>query len=98
MQTGTQPFLDVIQAQNLKVNAQVRQTECITDYNISQVQLLCESGIITIDNVLNGINQPPLDNHGQAQNSQQNQQQNPSQNLPQNQSQNSPQNQMPQTP
>lgn len=98
MQTGTQTFLDVIQAQNLKVNAQVRLTECITDYNISQVQLLFESGIITIDNVLNGINQPPLGNQGQAQNSQQNQQQNPSQNLPQNQSQNSPQNQMPQTP
>ena len=80
MQTGTQTFLDVIQAQNLKVNAQVRLTECITDYNIAQVQLLFESGIITIDNVLNGINQ----NQGQTHNSQQNQQQNPSQNLPQN--------------
>ena len=86
MQTGTQTFLDVIQAQNLKVNAQVRLTECITDYNIAQVQLLFESGIRTIDNVLNGINQ----NQGQTQNPQQNQQQNPSQNLPQNQSQNAP--------
>lgn len=56
MQTGTQTFIDVIQAQNLKVNAQVRLTECITDYNIAQVQLLFESGVITVDNVINGLN------------------------------------------
>lgn len=59
MNAGVSTFLDVIQAQGLKVNAQVGLAENITDYNIAQVQLLFDSGIISIDNVLNGYRQTP---------------------------------------
>lgn len=59
MNAGVSTFLDVIQAQGLKVNAQVGLAENITDYNIAQVQLLFDSGIISIDNVLNGYQQTP---------------------------------------
>lgn len=59
MNAGISTFLDVIQAQGLKVNSQVGLAENITDYNIAQVQLLFDSGIISIDNVLNGYQQTP---------------------------------------
>lgn len=55
MNAGLSTFIDVIQAQALKVDAQVRLAENITDYNISEVEILFNSGIISIDNVLNGI-------------------------------------------
>lgn len=59
MNAGIQTFIDVLQAQSLKVNAQVGLTQNITDFNISQVQILFDAGIISIDGVLNGINQTP---------------------------------------
>lgn len=59
MNAGVSTFLDVIQAQGLKVNAQVGLAENITDYNIAQVQLLFDTGIISIDSVLNGYRQTP---------------------------------------
>lgn len=59
MNVGEQTFIDVLQAQSLKVNAQVGLTQNITDFNISQVQILFDAGIISIDGVLNGINQSP---------------------------------------
>lgn len=59
MNAGVSTFLDVIQAQGMKVNSQVGLAENITDYNIAQVQLLFDSGIISIDNVLNGCQQTP---------------------------------------
>lgn len=59
MNAGVSTFLDVIQAQGLKVNSQVALAENITDYNIAQVQLLFDTGIISIDNVLNGYHQTP---------------------------------------
>lgn len=59
MNAGVSTFLDVIQAQGLKVNAQVGLAENITDYNIAQVQLLFDTGIISIDSVLNGYRQRP---------------------------------------
>ena len=59
METGLASFIDVIQAQALKVNAQVGLAENITDYNIAQVQILFDAGIISIDGVLNGINKTP---------------------------------------
>ncbi|MBQ2645340.1 TolC family protein [bacterium] len=57
MNAGLATFIDVIQAQGLKVNAQVGLAENITDYNIAQVQILFDSGIISIDNVLKGTQQ-----------------------------------------
>lgn len=59
MNVGEQTFIDVLQAQSLKVNAQVGLTQNITEFNISQVQILFDAGIISIDGVLNGINQTP---------------------------------------
>ena len=59
MNTGLASFIDVIQTQALKVNAQVGLAENITDYNIAQVQILFDAGIISIDGVLNGIQQTP---------------------------------------
>lgn len=59
MNVGEQTFIDVIQAQSLKVSAQVGLTQNITDYNIAQVQILFDAGIISIDNVLNGTQQEP---------------------------------------
>lgn len=59
MNVGTSTFIDVIQAQSLKVNAEVGLIENITDYNIAQVQLLFDSGIISVDNVLNGVQFTP---------------------------------------
>lgn len=55
MNTGVVSFIDVIQAQALKVNAQVGLAENITDYNIAEVQILFDAGIISIDAVLNGV-------------------------------------------
>lgn len=59
MNVGEQTFIDVLQAQSLKVNAQVGLTQNITDFNISQVQILFDTGIISIDGVLNGIYKSP---------------------------------------
>lgn len=55
MNTGLASFIDVIQAQALKVNAQVGLAENITDYNIAEVKILFDAGLLTIDGVLNGI-------------------------------------------
>ncbi|MCR5261504.1 MAG: TolC family protein [Candidatus Gastranaerophilales bacterium] len=57
MNVGLATFIDVIQAQGLKVNAQVGLAENITDYNIAQVQILFDAGMISVDNVLNGLQQ-----------------------------------------
>ena len=59
MNAGVATFIDVIQAQELKVNAQVGLAENITDFNIAQVQILFDAGIISIDNVINGIQSLP---------------------------------------
>ena len=57
MNTGLATFIDVIQAQGIKINAQIGLVKNITDYNIAQVQILFDAGIISVDNVLNGIQQ-----------------------------------------
>ena len=59
MNTGLATFIDVIQAQNLKVNAQIRLLRNITEFNKAQVQILFDSGVISQDNVLNGIEHNP---------------------------------------
>ena len=59
MNTGLATFIDVIQAQNLKVNAQIGLIQNITEFNKSQVQMLFDSGVISADNVLNGIEYKP---------------------------------------
>lgn len=59
MNTGEATFLDVIQAQGLKVAAQVGLAQNIADYNISQVQILFDAGIISVDSILNGVNYKP---------------------------------------
>jgi outer membrane protein TolC len=53
MNAGGVTFIDVIQAQGIKVNAQVKLAENITDYNIAQIQLLFDSGLISIEGILN---------------------------------------------
>lgn len=55
MNSGVSSFIDVIQAQALKVNSQVGLAQNITDYNIAQVRMLFDAGIISIDSVLNGV-------------------------------------------
>lgn len=59
MNAGLATFIDVIQAQNLKVNAQIRLIQNITDFNKSQAQILFDSGVISKDNVLNGMEHNP---------------------------------------
>lgn len=59
MNAGEATFIDVIQAQGLKVNAQVELAQNIADYNIAQAQILFEAGIISIDGILKGINYKP---------------------------------------
>ena len=59
MNAGLATFIDVIQAQNLKVNSQIGLIQNITEYNKAQVQILFDSGIITQDNVLNGTKSIP---------------------------------------
>jgi len=59
MNAGLATFIDVIQAQNLKVNAQIGLIQNITEFNKAQVQILFDSGVISQDNVLNGIEHKP---------------------------------------
>lgn len=59
MNAGLATFIDVIQAQNLKVNAQIGLIQNITDYNKAQAQILFDSGVISKDNVLNGVEHKP---------------------------------------
>lgn len=58
MQVGTSTFIDVIQAQNLKINADIALATNITDYNKAKVQLLFDAGIITVENTLEGYKKP----------------------------------------
>lgn len=58
MQVGESTFLDVIQAQSLKVASRQTLINTIIDYNKAQVQLLFDSGIITICGVLKNYQIP----------------------------------------
>lgn len=58
MKVGASTFLDVIQAQSLKVQARETLINTMIEYNKAQAQLLFNSGIISIGNVLNGYKIP----------------------------------------
>ena len=54
MQAGVGVFLDVLQAQATATESKVRYINAIIDYNIAQAQLLFDSGIISVNNLLCG--------------------------------------------
>lgn len=49
-------FLDIIQAQSQKTVARVENLHAIIEYNINQVELLFDQGIIDIEKIINGYN------------------------------------------
>lgn len=59
MQVGQATFLDVIQAQSLKVRARETLVNTIIEYNKAQAQLLFDSGIISVGNVLKNYQSIP---------------------------------------
>jgi len=48
-------FIDVIQTQSVYTDARANYLESITNYNISQIELLFEMGVISINSILNGF-------------------------------------------
>lgn len=57
---GQSTFLDVIAAQNIKVTARQRLISTIIEYNRAQVQLLFDSGTISVNSVLYNYQIPKL--------------------------------------
>lgn len=49
-------FLDVIQAQSLKTAARIENLQAIIEYNINQIDLLFDQGIIDIEKIIKGYN------------------------------------------
>ena len=55
---GVATFLDIIQAQNQKVTAEINMAKNITDYNKARIQMMFDAGIISIKNVSDGYKTP----------------------------------------
>lgn len=55
---GVATFLDIIQAQNQKVTAEINMAKNITDYNKARIQMMFDSGIISIQNISDGYKTP----------------------------------------
>ena len=53
---GEGDFLDIIQAQSQKTTARIENLHAIIEYNINQVELLFDQGIISIEKITNGYN------------------------------------------
>ena len=60
MTVGKSTFLDVIQAQGIKVQSRQNLVDSIIDYNKAQVQLLFDAGIITCASVLKNYETPQV--------------------------------------
>ena len=54
LDAGQGILLDVIQAQTFKTNARIEYLQSVIEYNINQVELLFNEGIIDIDKIVNG--------------------------------------------
>ena len=53
-------FLDVIQAQSVYTRARLDRLDAVTEYNITQIELLFEMGVISVENILYGFNSGTL--------------------------------------
>lgn len=58
MSVGKSTFLDVIQAQGIKIQSRQNLVDSIIEYNKSQVQLLFDAGVITIASTLKNYEIP----------------------------------------
>lgn len=56
LQEGIGSFIDVIQTQAQFTNSRIDNFDAIANYNISQVELLFEMGVISVENILYGFN------------------------------------------
>ena len=52
LDTGEGILIDVIQAQSQKTNARIEYLQAVIEYNINQVELLFNEGIINIDRIV----------------------------------------------
>ena len=57
-EVGTNTFIDVLDSQSTKVQARRGYITSVIEYNRAQIQLLFDTGAITIKSVLNGYNEP----------------------------------------
>jgi len=55
-QAGEGILIDVIQAQSMKTQTRIAYVVTVIEYNISQIQLLFDSGIISLANILKNYN------------------------------------------
>ncbi|MEI8390109.1 MAG: TolC family protein [bacterium] len=56
LRAGIGTFIDVLQAQTTYTSAKINHLNAVVSYNISQVELLFEMGVISVNNILNGFN------------------------------------------
>lgn len=54
LREGIGTFIDVLQTQNTYTNAYINYIRAVLGYNISQIQLLFEMGVISADNIIEG--------------------------------------------
>ena len=52
LDAGTGILIDVIQAQSQKTIARIEHLQAVIDYNINQVEILFDEGIIDIDKII----------------------------------------------
>ena len=56
LRAGIGTFIDVLQAQTTYTSAKINHLNAVVSYNISQVELLFEMGVISVNNILDGFN------------------------------------------
>jgi len=56
LKAGLGTFIDVLQTQFDFTSARIKHLESVTGYNIQQVELLFDMGIISVNNILEGFN------------------------------------------
>lgn len=56
LKAGIGTFIDVLQAQSTYTSANINHLTAVVGYDISQVELLFEMGVISVNNILEGFN------------------------------------------
>ena len=56
LDAGTGILIDVIQAQSQKTVARIEHLQAVIDYNINQIELLFDEGIIDIEKIVANYN------------------------------------------
>lgn len=56
LKAGIGTFIDVLQAQSTYTTAKINHLNAVMGYDISQVELLFEMGVISVNNILEGFN------------------------------------------